>query len=83
MNYSTTEGSVRVDFFRPTGGWYTTVEVDMTEYYLTVNIRNAIIKATKEVVREGYNGMTLVCLEPFHQFSHPIMIPNWDSYQTI
>ena len=32
-HYSNRPGNVRVDFFKPSGKWYTTVEMNMEDYY--------------------------------------------------
>lgn len=78
MNYSDNEGSVRVDVFKPSGKWYETVAVDMyTFYHSETTIHQALLAA----IERQYPGFTarepgwkFVCLQPYHRFSHPIML---------
>ena len=72
-NYSNNPGKVRVDFFKPSGKWYETEELDMSAYYGEPVIHNAILKAYYEQIAPYHEDMTMVVLEPYHQFSHPIM----------
>lgn len=80
MGYSMNEGCVRVDIFKPSGKWYETFAVDMREFY-----RGDIIDALKKGMDKnpdlserwrGWldNGGLIVCLEPYHQHSHPICL---------
>jgi hypothetical protein len=80
MGYSEKEDMVRVDFFKEGGKWYCTEAVRWTGCY-----RNegddfcSIHDAFKQSLRDHLGGhrlseMIAVCLEPYHEHSHPIMI---------
>jgi hypothetical protein len=81
MGFTANENMVRVDFFKPSGKWYTTEEMNWDKYISGSNIDGNyehIIDTFKRCVAEqfqGYfNGMRAVCLEPYHEYSHPLMI---------
>ena len=61
-HYSDKSESVRVDFFKESGKWGYTEAVIWTGSY----------RYDKGNVR--HRGMTAVCLEPYHEHSHPIMM---------
>jgi hypothetical protein len=84
MGYSNKSDHVRVDFFKPSGRWYTTEEVVWTGGYDDCLIQDAFVKSlrnhfAKDVITVGgvthqrLSGMTAVCLEPYHVNAHPIM----------
>jgi hypothetical protein len=83
MNYSDKETSVRVDFFRPGGKWYTTEAVDMDGFYDDVDGPKKAILAHLEKTntnesgdpKERYRlgGMWAVCLVPCWKYEHPQM----------
>jgi len=66
------ENSIRVDLFKPSGKWYTTISVKMN--FTNPSIHNSLQEAIKEKYPTNYEGMTAVCLNPFHKFSHPVML---------
>lgn len=76
-NFIDNERSCRVDFFKPTGKWYATESVMFrNEDWKGAGgigphqgLRNAI--ADSDCV---YGGMTAICLEPYHEWSHPISL---------
>lgn len=72
-NYSEREDSVRVDFFKPSGKWYTSVAIEW-EGYSDCDIIEAFRSSLEVSIGDAYRGMTAVCLEPYHEHSHPIMI---------
>lgn len=80
MGYSEAEDSVRVDFFKDTGKWYETLGIKWTGGYRNCDIREALLKSVRDHFggNRRLSGMTIVCLEPYHEHSHPIMIRNWD-----
>lgn len=89
MGYTTDTNMVRVDFFKPGGKWYTTEAVKWLYYDKDVLIHAAFRKSLAEHLKNrdsgpaGANtfrlsGMTAVCLEPYHEHAHPLMLPNWD-----
>lgn len=71
-NYSNDCSSVRVDIFRESGKWYETVAITKAKYS-NCSIHDSVKAALKEVIGTGFKGMTAVCLEPYHEHSHPIM----------
>jgi hypothetical protein len=84
-HYSDNPNSVRVDFFKPSGKWYTTEAVKWTGMWRGED--QLIHDAFKQSLRDHFlddgkptnrlNGMTAVCLDPYHELSHPLMINNW------
>lgn len=75
MNYSQEENSVRVDFFKRNGKWYT------TEALLWKGYNGYIFDEFKETLQQlngRYEGMTAVCLHPYNENAHPLMIHNID-----
>lgn len=81
MGYSDIESMVRVSFFKTSGKWYQDEVIDMNEQYNNPSIHDAvrlsILKSFDGVIR--YEGMTAVCLDPYHVHQHPVMLINWDS----
>ena len=87
MAYTTKSGRVRVDFFKPSGKWYGTGSVDMQAHYKGL-IHECFMEACKaeQVNPEGEWGHTftpeswiesggsIVCLKPYHEHKHPIML---------
>ena len=77
MNYTQKENHCRVDFWKESGKWYTTEEVVFrSEDYKGCLIHDALINALMDddYIRTHYKGMRVTCLEPYHQYSHPISI---------
>lgn len=92
-NYSDNDGSVRIDFFRPSGKWITTEAVDMQGFYfgsatsagpgktpkhylLPAAVIEAIRADPDMHLADGtlrHAGSWAVCLDPYHEFSHPQM----------
>lgn len=73
MHYSENPGHCRVDFFKPSGKWYCTEVVDMTNHYHGC-IHSCFKKALRESIGNRLVDMQAVCLEPYHEHSHPISI---------
>ena len=89
MAFTTKSGYVRVDIFKPSGKWYHTAAVDMSEHYRDDDIHNALYLACSEEHLKGLSGQwglttgprskleegwLLVCLEPYHEHSYPIAL---------
>lgn len=86
MGYTTDDSMVRVDFFKPSGKWYYTEAVEWTGsfYGTTVDGRaslqevqnpvDAFKQSLRDHLRNRFQEMTAVCLEPYHEFSFPLMI---------
>lgn len=74
MGYSTNEGVVRADRFKPSGKWYDSIALDMSGCYNTSPIQVAIRDAMNRQDIRLEPGWSLVALEPYHKHSHPIML---------
>lgn len=78
-NYSDSEASCRVDFWKESGKWYTTEAVKWVGNGFTHNppllheqfhdSLKAHFKGKSRLV-----GMRATCLEPYHKHSHPISV---------
>ena len=76
MGYIDDESMVRVDFFKDSGKWYTTEAVKWTGGYTgSVDIYTAfLLSLRKHFHGDRLVGMTAVCLKPYHEYSHPLMM---------
>jgi len=63
---------VRVDIFKESGKWYTTVELKFDTFQDEL-IHDVFKRCMKEQHNYGEN-MKAVCLHPYHMYSHPLMI---------
>ena len=64
---------VRIDFFKESGKWYTTIAIKFDNYHTEdEHIRDTFDRCIKEQVK-GLKGMTAVCLDPYHEHSHPLL----------
>lgn len=82
MGYSESDAMVRVDFFRSSGKWYLTEAVLWTGVYEACT-GGTIYDEFKKSLRDHFKDsperlseMDAVCLEPYHQFAHPIQVRN-------
>lgn len=73
MGYAVEDSKVRVDRFKTSGKWYDSWQIDMAEHYRATSLHDAVRECC---LAAGMNteGYTLVCLEPYHQHSHPVML---------
>jgi len=84
MHYSDNPAMVRVDFFKDSGKWYTTEEMKWDRY--RTNEKDGsyedIVETFKRCLREQfkghYQGMIAICLEPYHEHAHPLMVRRWE-----
>lgn len=79
MGYSDRSDSVRVDFFRTTGKWYSTEAVVWTGQYNGGLIHDEFARSLRDHLRREngsyrHEKMVAVCLEPYHQHAHPLMM---------
>lgn len=85
MNYSDDPRMVRVDFFKPSGKWYTTEAVLWTGRYLGGLIHEQFAKSLNDHFGEEQRlrEMDAICLEPYHINAHPIQIKNgmWNNLE--
>lgn len=80
---------ITLHIFKPSGKWYGTAYADMTDYYDVEDIRDAVKMACRNEYAKGslgrweltcsldtilsWEGWSVVCVEPFHTHSHPVM----------
>ncbi len=78
MGYTEDDSYVRVDFFKPSGKWYTTEGVKWTGSYHEGLIHDEFAKSLVSHFKgtKRLSEMDAVCLEPSHIHSHPIQIKN-------
>ncbi len=74
-NFSVNPHDVRVDVFRSSqsGKWYQTVTLDMSKVYWETDLRVSLSRLWREQYGNMNAGMWAVCLDPYHQHSHPQM----------
>jgi hypothetical protein len=81
-HFSDHSDSVRVDFFRETGKWYCTEAVRMNGCFEGGNLidifeqalyRHLLTELDGGVLSVRLRGMWAVCLDPYHEHSHPLM----------
>jgi len=77
MNYSNNPRMVRVDFFKESGKWYTTEQMEWL-YHDGMLIHDAFLHCLRQNFNGHYSDMTAVCLQPYHEHEHPLMIHKWD-----
>lgn len=75
MNYTDDDSMVRVDFFKPTGKWYTTEAVKWL-YFSKVSIHESFAESLRVHLGTRLSDMDAICLDPYHEHSHPVMIKN-------
>ena len=83
MGYSADYEMVRVDFFKPSGKWYTTEAVKWSGKWNGGGILEAFAQSLRDHLHNGrLSEMDAICLKPYHEHSHPIMIKNglWKNY---
>lgn len=97
MGYSEDPAMVRVDFFKPSGKWYCTEAVAWTGAYHGPSayveglarrgegrlIHEAFAKSLRDHLGDRLREMDAVCIHPYHQNEHPIMIRSggWMNYK--
>jgi len=79
MNYSLNPNQVRVEIFKKSNKWYTTVELNWDRYSSktelgTELIHETFIRCMKEQYADSYTDMIAICFDPYHEHSHPLMI---------
>lgn len=78
MNYSDNCSSVRVDFFRDTGKWYTTEAIRWKSYSGKL-VQDAFLEALRDHLTDENGlirlaGAWAVCLDPYHEHAFPLMM---------
>ena len=77
MGYTEDSSMVRVDFFKPSGKWYTTEAVKWTGGYCRTIIHDAFSESLRNHFKDRpkrLSDMDAICLEPYHDNSHPIQL---------
>lgn len=79
MGYSDDPAMVRVDFFQPSGKWYTTEAVKWTGGWQSCH--GDIFSQFAQSLRDHFKNspgrlsdMDAVCLKPYHEHEHPIQL---------
>jgi len=75
MGFSERDSDVRVDFFKTSGKWYTTVAINMEKEYNNKNIHEALLKSI--IVSDAFRlleEMDAICIEPYSIVAHPIKL---------
>lgn len=68
---------VRVDLFKLSGKWYTTLELKWDRFLVNQGNTELIADTFERCMREqypNYKEYRAVCLNPYHEQSHPLMI---------
>jgi hypothetical protein len=81
-HYSEHPGTVRVDYFRPSGKWYMTEAVDMDGYWGELIPHSAVEKALTDHWedtrgpdrKDAWRQFTIVVLDPYHHNGYPVML---------
>lgn len=73
-NYSVNPGNVRVDFFKASGKWYMTEDVDMSEFWDFGAYPGGAVEAALELKGRNLKHFTRVVLEPYHRYSYPVIL---------
>ena len=83
MNFSNDASSVRVTFFKENGKYYTTEAIKWADgmYDKCLILKAFAITLEKHLWDEKSKryrlyDMMAICLEPYHEHSHPIMFKN-------
>jgi len=72
MNYSNEPSMVRVDFWKPSGKWYTTEAIKWIGYDGEIFMEFA--RSLRAHLGERMPDMTVTCLSPYNHNAHPICI---------
>lgn len=73
-NYSVTPGMVRVDFFKESGKWYMTEDLDMSDFWDYGIGPGEAVEQALEAKGRNLKHFTRVVLEPYHKLAYPVML---------
>ena len=79
MGYTTDPEMIRVDFFKPSGKWYTTESIKWVGSY-TTDLHEGFKRSLRASLGDRLKGMTAVCLHPYHELAFPLMIDDWNNF---
>jgi hypothetical protein len=74
MHYCDNGRSVRVDFFKESGKWYTTEAVIWDGPYTEGLLHDIFEDVLKRHLKGRLSGMWAVCVEPYHEHACPLML---------
>jgi len=76
MGYTENPAMVRVDFFKPSGKWYTTEAVKWTGEWEAKKqmIHEAFKQSLRNHLGNRLREMNAVCLHPYHEYEFPLCI---------
>jgi len=79
MGYSDDPAMMRVDFFKESGKWYVTEAVKWTGKWSGKDslIHDEFAKSLRDHFKDNprrLSEMDAVCLHPYHEHEHPLMI---------
>lgn len=80
MGYTVSESSVRVDIFKPSGKWHTTLSIDMNDVYdedfVGIALKKCLEKTNWKPAenKDFSNGWFAVCLEPYNRNAFPFIV---------
>lgn len=76
-HYSNDPSNVRVDFFKESGKWYMTEQLDMNAHYNDKFVQDAVADALDESRPEReprwWRNFIVVVNEPYHHNAYPVM----------
>jgi hypothetical protein len=81
-HYNARPNNCRVDIFKESGKWYDTISVSFKDNEWKARnadgafnpIHKSFSNALHEAIRDNFKGCYAVCLEPYHENAHPLMI---------
>lgn len=73
-HYSDSPNMVRVDFFKPSGKWYYTAQLNMNVGWKGDTLIHDSIKLAMKEQGLSRREFIAVILDPYHEHSHPIML---------
>lgn len=83
MGFTTDEHMVRVDIFKEKGKWYATIALKWDRYTCGnpqdgsndyESLHTTFQRCMKEQYPDKFKDMWAICLDPYHELSHPQMI---------
>ena len=74
MGYSVHDCMVEVVLFKSSGKWCRSEAINMNTVYYTPSVQDAVLSCWTDQVGNLHSDWMLVCLEPYHQHAHPVLI---------
>lgn len=73
-HYSDDPSSCRVDFFKPSGKWYSTEAIVFPPQTYNMHPADALKTALRIQIKDCMKGMAAVCLLPYVENPFPVLI---------